>query len=104
MSHSTRATTALPRRRAGITVAHHADASVLTSRSGAEHTMNATALALWELCDGDTSVREMVNALDRFFDADRADIEVAVVRMLEELSARGLLDWSSRPMPPSQRR
>ena len=53
--------------------------------------------------DGDTSVREMVNALDRFFDADRADIEVSVVRMLEELSVLGLLDWSSWPVPPSQR-
>lgn len=54
-------------------------------------TLNPTALALWELCDGQTSVDEMVTAVCAVFAIEparaRADVEVA----LAEMRAAGML-------------
>ena len=53
--------------------------------------LNPTALALWELCDGQTAVEEMVQAVSALFALDplraRADVEAA----LEDMRATGVI-------------
>ena len=53
--------------------------------------LNPTAMALWELCDGNTAVDEMVVAVCDLFHVEaeqaRADVEAA----LEDLRASGLI-------------
>ena len=53
--------------------------------------LNPTALALWELCDGQTVVEEMVQAVSALFALDperaRADVETA----LEDMIAAGVI-------------
>ena len=48
--------------------------------------LNPTALALWELCDGQTAVTEMVDAVCALFEVDpdraRADVESALTDMV----------------------
>lgn len=48
--------------------------------------LNPTALALWELCDGQTAVEEMVDAVSVLFalepDRARADVENALQDMI----------------------
>ena len=83
----------LPRRAPNVRIVHRSAETLLIGPSGDPHSVNATALALWELCDGATTPREMVNALDTFFDAPRPEIESAVDDMLTELTSRDLVVW-----------
>lgn len=90
----------VPRRRDHVRLEHHRADSVLIIEPDRALTLNSTALALWELCDGSTTVTEMVNALDLFFDAGRTEIDAAVLDALHELTDLGAVDW----VPPSRRR
>jgi hypothetical protein len=67
-------------------------------RIGADrvYKLNDTAFALWELCDGDTAVHEMVQAVDDLFTAPREDLSRDVMSALEELVRDGLLTYSDR--------
>lgn len=62
------------------------EGAVVRSESSEPVALNPTALALWQLCDGETSVSEMVSAVARLFAIDpanaRADVESALVDML----------------------
>lgn len=66
--------------------------AVYNPDTGALHMLNPSALAIWELCDGATTGREMAEAVAELttldFDAAAAD----VVAALEELSRQGLSD------------
>ncbi|MGN6330767.1 MAG: PqqD family protein [Motilibacteraceae bacterium] len=53
--------------------------------------LNTTAQAVWELCDGSTTMPEMVHALLTLFDAPEATIRHDVSEALIELSRHGLL-------------
>ncbi|MGN6242361.1 MAG: PqqD family protein [Motilibacteraceae bacterium] len=53
--------------------------------------LNTTAQAVWELCDGSTTVPEMVRALLTLFDAPEATIRQDVSAALGELSRHGLV-------------
>jgi pyrroloquinoline quinone biosynthesis protein D len=90
------ATTSLssrPRRRAGLQLRVSGDeAALLDPTSDAVHVLNDTALALWELCDGETSVEEMVVAAVGLFDADEGRLEQDVLDALDAMAHRGLLD------------
>ena len=55
--------------------AEHGDATVLTDeRAARAYALNDTALALWELCDGGTTVAEMVGAASMLFAEDPDDL------------------------------
>lgn len=80
-------------------------------RSGAGgcdgYLLNETALALWELCDGETTLQEMVSALSELFSADPQRIRQDVIDVLSELEQAQLLEWTTAPHPastPSARR
>lgn len=53
--------------------------------------LNATAAALWALCDGQTSVAEMVIAATTMFHASNDTIERDVLRTLDELEHQELI-------------
>jgi hypothetical protein len=53
-----------PMRLTGVTVESRTDRPRLTNRSGMQTiVLNETSLAIWDLCDGDTTVDEMVEAV-----------------------------------------
>lgn len=75
-----------PRHTAGAALQRFADGAVLTRDGDADAVaLNPTAMALWELCDGFTSVEEMVSAVCEIFAVDpvtaRADVALALGRM-----------------------
>jgi Coenzyme PQQ synthesis protein D (PqqD) len=69
------------------------DGQAYLQRKGDErvYALNDTAFALWELCDGETAVSEMVQAVDDLFAAPRGDLARDVLSALQELSTDGLL-------------
>src|SRR5262249_55533295 len=54
--------------------------------------LNDTAVALWELCDGTTSVAEMAAAVQALFRLDPAVADREVKRTLAELGDVGAID------------
>jgi hypothetical protein len=82
-----------PRRRTDLQLRVSGDETVLLDPSSdAVHVLNETALALWELCDGETSVEEMVEAAVGLFDAQQGRLEQDVLDALDAMTVRGLLD------------
>jgi hypothetical protein len=76
--------------------------STVVGPEGQHYALNATALALWELCDGLTTSEEMVSAICVLFDADRPVIAADVQRALGEFESRHLLEWvDCRIAPPA---
>ena len=53
--------------------------------------LNPTALALWELCDGQTAVTEMVDAVCVLFEVDPARAREDVETALREMVATGVI-------------
>ncbi|NNF63660.1 MAG: PqqD family protein [Acidimicrobiia bacterium] len=73
---------------------------VWTRRSGDEtavyhgdslHILNASALAIWELCDGATHAGEMAQAIAEVTGLDVASAEIDVRRALDDLYSGGLI-------------
>lgn len=84
------------RQRARVRVTGDADRLVLTGPDGRPHALNATARAVWELCDGRTTVGEMVDAICELSSADPDVIAAEVDRLLDELVRNGLVDDTVR--------
>lgn len=65
---------------------------------GAEHDLNEVGSRIWELCDGNRSVREMAQALVEEFEVDVATAERDAVEFVASLlSTRLLLPQSVVP-------
>lgn len=86
-----------PRHRPGVTLQAGGEGTQLVDPDGRKlHQLNATALALWELCDGETTVAEMVAAAGSLFGSEevlRADIEGALAAFAEVQ----LIVWDEEP-------
>lgn len=75
-----------PLRAQGVSVRRSSeDIMVLAPGPEAEFVLNPTAFALWQLCDGETTVEEMVEAVVQLFLITREqaarDVSAAVQRM-----------------------
>lgn len=57
--------------------------------------LNDTALAIWHLCDGETSTEEMVTAICELFNTERDVVVHDVNRILEKFESAGLLFWGN---------
>ena len=57
--------------------------------------LNATARAVWELCDGRRSIEAIALDLTRRFQAPAGEILAAVERVVQELADQGLIQLSS---------
>lgn len=85
--------TTKPVRTPGVVVQDIGDETLLYSAEGeAIHVLNPTARLIWELCDGEHTTADLVQALRASFsiDAER-DVTADIRRTLEDLAARGLL-------------
>lgn len=90
----------LPCRRDGVVVRGAGQAPRLEDpATGTIHSVNATALALWELCDGETTVAEMVEAVCSLFAVDPRVARRDVRRTLTAFTEKSLIRW--QPPPPS---
>jgi hypothetical protein len=56
------------------------------------HLLNGSALAIWELCDGSTSVDEMAHAIAELTSMDLSDARRDVVSAIQALSDLGLIE------------
>lgn len=65
---------------------------LLDAKGGAVHVLNATALVIWQLCDGEHTQNEMVSSLREQFDLQGVDtVESDVSQTLKLLADKGLL-------------
>ncbi len=84
----------VPVRRAVLEVRHDGEQVWLSEHGRAhEHMLNATAFALWELCDGITTPEEMVDAICTLFGLPHGAAERDVELGLADLTRAGLVDW-----------
>jgi hypothetical protein len=88
--------TRLPRRRSDVALRDHVGHSVLVApASDEQHVLNPTARAIWELCDGATTIDELADAICAVFDV-RRDVAVADVKLtIERFAAADLLDLTT---------
>lgn len=84
-----------PTRRAGVRVVRSGDRFVLRLDDGRSVALNESALALWELCDGETDAEEMIDAVTEVsagVDRQRASRDVHTT--LERLAGADAITWS----------
>lgn len=67
--------------------------AIYNPRDGGVHLLNETALAIWQLCDGETEPAEMVDAICELSKLPHEVVEEDVSRILSEFEAAGLLEW-----------
>ena len=63
-----------------------------SSPTSAAHRANSSAAAIWELCDGNHSLAQIVAELERRFDAPREVLHQSVRSTAIELVAAGALE------------
>jgi hypothetical protein len=92
----------LPRRRDDVRLYDKELRSYLVvPEEAVAHELNPTARAVWELCDGTTTIDELVDAIRRVFSVDRAVAVADVVTVVDQLEAAGLVGWSDAPRKTS---
>jgi PqqD family protein of HPr-rel-A system len=74
--------------------------AVYDPASGKVHLLNATAWAIWDLCDGDTDPEEMIDAICEISRMHRDLVSEDVRRVLKEFDEAGLLVWLTEPQVP----
>jgi hypothetical protein len=88
----------LPRRRADVRLHDRELRSYLvTPDQGVAHELNPTARAVWELCDGTTTVEELIDAIRKVFSVDREVALADVTDVVEQLEVAGLVEWAEVP-------
>ena len=63
--------------------------------AGTTHVLNPTARAIWELCDGTTTLDELVNASCEVFSVPHGQALRDVAAVLGQLEQAGLVTWSA---------
>lgn len=86
----------LPRRRTDVVLLDTSSRSLVVAEGQqVTHVLNPTARAIWELCDGATTVGEIADAVCTIFDVTHDEAMADVARALEQLAAAGLVHWSA---------
>lgn len=57
------------------------------------HVLNATAVAIWVLCDGETAPKEMIEAICQLSGLPYEVVEEDVSRILGEFDEAGIISW-----------
>ena len=85
--------TAVPRHRPGTWLRQTAEEAVLLDNDGnGMHRLNSMALTIWELCDGETTVEEIVSALCTLFSASPSVVARDVLAVFESFEEEHLID------------
>ncbi len=89
---------ARPRRKDGVTL-RSAEGEIMLYDPEDErvHFMNTTATAIWQLCDGETEVSEMVSAICLLTGLPADVVEEDVAGLLEGFADAGLITWVGEP-------
>ena len=82
---------ARPRRTVPASIEKGPEGAVVRPQAAPPVAMNPTALALWELCDGQTAVEEMVGAVSELFGLDLQRVRSDVESALEDMLAAGII-------------
>ena len=61
--------------------------------TGSVHLLNATAMAIWVLCDGETDPEEMVDAICELSGLPREVVVEDVQRILLQFAEADILTW-----------
>jgi hypothetical protein len=87
-----------PKRKEGLFIRQaKGENAVYDPVSGQVHLLNATAWAIWDLCDGDTDPEEMIDAIVEISRMHRDLVSEDVQRILGDFDGAGLLEWVSAP-------
>lgn len=82
-----------PRRVGEVWVQRETDeVAVYNPGTGALHKLNRTAFAIWELCDGTTTIEEMAAAVSELTSISEARATEEVVNAVDVLRRLGLID------------
>ncbi|MEX1004531.1 MAG: HPr-rel-A system PqqD family peptide chaperone [Acidimicrobiia bacterium] len=85
-------TTTRPRRRGESWGQQDGDqTAVYSPETGMLHLLNASARAIWELCDGETGPQEMAEAINDLTGLDYADAWTDISQTLDRLAELGLI-------------
>jgi PqqD family protein of HPr-rel-A system len=84
-----------PRRRAGVEFQALADGTgvLVYPTTGASHALNATAVEVWELCDGMRTEAEIASTLLERYDATSGEVQQSVAALLAHLRELCLVDF-----------
>lgn len=63
--------------------------------TGSVHILNETALAVWHLCDGETTVGEMVDSIVELFAMHRDVVVEDVDRILKQFEVAGIVSYAA---------
>jgi PqqD family protein of HPr-rel-A system len=77
------------------------ETAVYNPDTGMLHLLNASARAIWDLCDGDTQPQEMAAAISDLTGLDADDAWSDVTSTLDRLAALGLIDGDGTSLPPA---
>lgn len=84
--------TAQPTRKGEAWVRREGDGvAVFNPETRTLHLLNPSALAIWELCDGETTAREMAEAVDVITGMGEGPSRDDVITALDNLAAAGLI-------------
>ena len=86
----------LPTRQADVILKDDGEDTVLVAPSGSTFVLNPTARAIWELCDGATTIEELAEAIAQVFDIDAATASEDVSVTIERLKAAELVTAGDR--------
>lgn len=90
---STPSSHCFPKRRSDLsTRSTEGEKLILDREGGVIHQLNSTASMIWELCDGRTSVEEMVSRIVEAFDVDKTVVDADVKKTLIEFGTLNLLE------------
>ncbi|HEY7399867.1 MAG TPA: PqqD family protein [Actinomycetota bacterium] len=67
---------------------------VYDPETGSVHILNATAVAIWVLCDGETEPLEMVDAICGLTGLPHEVVSEDVYGILDEFDRAGILGWT----------
>lgn len=79
-----------PQRQDGV-VARPGEGLLFDTNTGRLHALNPPAMAIWEACDGETTVDEIVDAVSELSGAAADEIARQIVTTVAMLRERGLL-------------
>ena len=87
-------TTMKPKHRDSVNAQALPDGSGLLfdTESAKAYPITESAMKIWMLCDGKTSVEDIVRDLESHYEVDQATVQADTLKLIEELIAKNLLD------------
>ena len=77
------------------------DFLLFNMHDGNYYSLNEVGSRIWELCDGDHSVAQLVEALKAEYDAPAESLAEDVLELLGELQSGKLIVEAARTQPPT---